>query len=249
VRPSYDVFAPHFDAWQRAFGCAYDDLILPRVGRALARHAPDARRIVDLGIGTGDLAIALARSGFEMTGVDRAPAMLAVAREKARAAGVSLSLVEQDLRALTLDAPVDAALCVYTVVNQLTDDGDLARALAAVHANLRAGGLFVFETNLPASYARYWAGDETTDLGDAVVVRTHRRRPGANVIDADVSIRRRTCGGWDESRDHIAQRPWTDREIEAALTRASFTLVERETYDPFVENAAPTKALWACRRA
>jgi ubiquinone/menaquinone biosynthesis C-methylase UbiE len=144
VRPSYDVLAPYFDAWQRAFGCVYDDLILPRVVEALARHAPDARRVADLGIGTGDLAVALARRGFEVTGVDRAPAMLAVAREKARAAGVVLTLVEQDLRALALPAPVDAAVCVYTVVNQLTDDGDLARALAAVHANLRPAGLFVF---------------------------------------------------------------------------------------------------------
>lgn len=39
---SYARFAAHFDAWQQAFGGSYDDLILPRLLAALARHAPHA---------------------------------------------------------------------------------------------------------------------------------------------------------------------------------------------------------------
>jgi SAM-dependent methyltransferase len=241
----YDVFAPHFDAWQRSFGCVYDELILPRILDVLSRHAPAARRVVDLGIGTGDLAIALARRGLAVTGVDRAPAMLAVAREKAAAARVSLALVEQDLRALRLDAPADVALCVYTVVNQLTGDGDLARALAAAHANLVPGGVFAFELNLPASYARYWDGEETVDVGDAVIIRTSRRRGG--IVEAEVSIRRRTRCGFDEVVDRVAQRPYDDRAVEAALAPTGFVVVERQAYDPFAGGGEPTKALWVCR--
>jgi SAM-dependent methyltransferase len=244
---SYDAFAPHFDAWQRSFGCAYDELVLPRLVAVLARHAPGARRIADLGIGTGDVAIALAARGFEVVGVDRAPTMLAVAREKAGRAGVPVTLVEQDLRALRLDTPVDVAISVYTVVNQLTEDGDLGRAFRAIRTALVPDGVLVFETNLAASYARYWSGEETVDIGDAVIVRAHRRRPGSPVIDAEVSIRRRTWGGFDEVRDHIAQRPYAEDEIEAALARARFAVVEREAYDPFDRGGEATKALWVCR--
>jgi SAM-dependent methyltransferase len=225
---SYDAFAPHFDAWQRSFGCAYDELIQPRITDLLARHAPSARRVVDLGIGTGDLAIALARRGLEVVGVDRAPAMLAVAREKAAAAGVSLMLLEQDLRVVRLPEPADVALCVYTVMNQLTGEGDLARALAAIRVSLVPGGLFVFELNLPASYARYWNGEEAVDVGDALIVRTSRRRPGSSVIEAEVSIRRRTCCGFDEVVDCIAQRPYEDAEVEVALASGGFIVLERE---------------------
>jgi ubiquinone/menaquinone biosynthesis C-methylase UbiE len=247
VAVSYDAFAPHFDAWQRSFGCAYDELVLPRVVDVLARHAGAARRVVDLGIGTGDLAIALARRGYDVTGVDVAPAMLAVARDKARRAGVRVDLVAADLRALTLDPAADAAFCVYTVVNQLTADGDLARAFGAVARSLVPGGLFAFETNLPASYARYWSGGEHVDTGDAVIVRTHRRRPGSHVIEATVSIRTRSCGGWHEVRDRIEQRPWSDAEVRAALRAGGFGLVERDEYDPFAGGPEPTKALWVCR--
>jgi SAM-dependent methyltransferase len=248
VPVSYDAFAPHFDAWQRSFGPAYDDLILPRILDVLGRHAPGARRVADLGIGTADLAIALARHGYEVIGVDRAPAMLAVARAKAERAGVALTLVEQDLRRLRLPEPVDAAICVYTVLNQQTADGDLARTFRAVRAALVPGGLFAFELNLPASYARYWQGEHTADVGDAVIVRTHHGRPGSPVIEARVSIRRRTCCGIEELTDHIAQRPYDDAEVDAALARTGFGVLERQRYDPFETGGEPTKSLWVCVR-
>jgi len=241
----YDAFAPHFDAWQRAHGGVYDDLILPRITDALGRHAPAAHRVVDLGIGTGDLAIALAERGHAVIGVDRAPTMLAVAREKAARAGVALELVLQDLATLALDVPADAAVCVYTVVNQLTGDGDLERAFAAVARNVVPGGLFVFETNLPASYERYWNGEEAIDTGSAVIVRTHRRQ--GDVIEAEVSIRQKTCGGFDEVRDCILQRPYADAEITGALDAAGFRVLERVDYDPFETRGAPVKTLWTGR--
>jgi SAM-dependent methyltransferase len=244
---SYDRFAPHFDAWQRAFGPPYDELVLPRLLDALARHGPQVRRIADLGAGTGDLAIALARRGFAVVAVDRSEPMLALARAKAAAAGLAaapLLFVAQDLRALRLAPPVEAAVCVYTVMNQLTDDGDLDRALAAVTAALVPRGLFLFELNLPASYARYWSGTETVELADAVIVREHRRRSGAPVIEARVRIR--SAAG--EVEDFIAQRLYSDSEAERALAAAGFAVLERTAFNPFDPQGPPAKALWVVRR-
>src|SRR5262249_46805606 len=130
----------------------------------------------------------------------------------------------------------------------LTGDGDLARAMRAVRGGLVPGGLFLFELNLPASYARYWSGEEAVDVGDAVIVRTHQRRTQPPVIEATASIRRRTCGGFDEVIDHIAQRPYEDAEVDAALAAAGFVVLERDRFDPFDAGGEPTKALWSCRR-
>src|SRR5262245_10245619 len=248
---SYDAFAPHFDAWQRAFGAPYDTLILRRVLDALARHAPDARRVADLGAGTGELVVALAARGYGVVAVDRSAPMLAVARAKAEAASLTTlpEFVEQDLRVLRLERPVDVALCVYTVINQLTEDGDLARALAAVREALVPAGLFVFELNLPASYARYWSGTETTALGDAVVVRQHRRLPRSPVIEARVTIRRHDADGGETVTDRILQRPFDDHEVEAALAGAGLALLERTAFNPFAPAEPPVKALWCARRS
>ncbi|HLK11429.1 MAG TPA: methyltransferase domain-containing protein [Candidatus Binatia bacterium] len=243
---SYDRFAPHFDAWQRAFGPPYDELVLPHLLAALARHGRDVRRIADLGAGTGDLAVALARRGFAVVGVDCSVPMLALARAKAAAAGLAEPpvFVAQDLRALQLARPVDAAVCVYTVMNQLTGDGDLDRALAAVRGALVPGGLFLFELNLAASYARYWSGTETVRLADAVVVREHRRLAGAPVIEARVRIR----GPEGEAEDRIAQRLYTEVEVEHAVAAAGLDVVERTEFNPFAAHGPAMKALWVVRR-
>jgi SAM-dependent methyltransferase len=239
---SYDRFAPYFDAWQRAFGGSYDALILPRVRAALARHAPGARRIADLGVGTGDLAVALARAGCAVVAVDRSAPMLQVARAKAAGLDAPPVFVEQDLRTLRLEPPVDAAVCVYTVMNQLTGDGDLERALDAVHGALVPGGVFVFELNLPAAYARYWSGRETVDIPGAVVVREHHA--DRDVIEARIMIR---SSDGEDLHDAIAQRAYGDVEVERALAGAGFLLLERAAFNPFDARGEPVKALWAAR--
>ena len=245
---AYDRFAPHFDAWQQAFGGPYDALVLPRVLAALARHQQPIRYVVDLGIGTGDLVIALACAGYEVTGVDRSQPMLDEARRKIAAANLDRgpTLLCQDIRALRLDRRVDAAVCVYTVANQLTADGDLDRMLCAVRGALVPGGLFLCEVNLPEAYARYWSGEETIALPDAVVTREHRRIAGTPVLEALVTIRR---SDGTMVHDRIAQRPYGDDELEAALDAAGFRVAAVERFNPFDPAAAAVKALWSTQRA
>ena len=244
---AYDEFAPYFDAWQDAFGGAYDDLILPRLRALLARHAPQARRIADLGIGTGTLVLALARAGFTVLGVDVSRPMLEVARGKVSAAGLdaAVTLIEADIRMLALAPPADAAVCVYTVVNQLTGDGDLDRLLAGVHRSLVPGAPFLFEVNLPAAYARFWSGTESVQAGAVRITRTHAPVAGTSLLEANVTIE---APDGSARRDRILQRPYDAAELEAALARHAFTPAAVESYDPFAAAGEPTKALWVAQR-
>jgi SAM-dependent methyltransferase len=246
VAHAYDEFAPYFDAWQAAFGGAYDDLILPRLSALLARHAPQARRLADLGIGTGTLVIALARRGFEVVGVDVSRPMLDVARGKVAAAGLAraVTLLEADVRELALEPSLDAAVCVYTVVNQLAGDGDLDRLLAGVHRALVPEGVFVFEVNLPAAYARFWSGSEIVQAGAVRIRRTHARL-AVNLVEARVTIE---APDGSVRHDRILQRAYEAAELEEAAARNGFTVAQVERFDPFGAAGEPTKALWVAQR-
>ena len=85
----------------------------PQLMRALDTYAVDPgpggrpRRALDLGCGTGDNAVELARRGWEVTGIDVAARPLATARQKARAAGVVVDFRAGDVRHLDVDAPFD----------------------------------------------------------------------------------------------------------------------------------------------
>jgi SAM-dependent methyltransferase len=105
-----------------------------------------ARTVLDVGCGTGTFACALAARGVEVTGVDPAAAMLAVARRKVGADRVRwIHGVATDLPALE----VDLATMTANVAQVFLDDDEWRRTLGAIRAALRPGGHLVFETRRP----------------------------------------------------------------------------------------------------
>jgi cyclopropane fatty-acyl-phospholipid synthase-like methyltransferase len=77
-------------------------------------------RAIDLGCGTGANAVFLARHGFEVTGVDFAPAALAKARAMAGAAGVRVRFVEDDLTGFRHDLGHFDVLVDYGTLDDLS---------------------------------------------------------------------------------------------------------------------------------
>ncbi|MBG0833218.1 class I SAM-dependent methyltransferase [Planomonospora sp. ID67723] len=105
--------------------------------------------VLELGVGTGRIALPLARAGLKVTGVDVSPAMLAKLREKDPDGLVEA--VEGDFTEL----PVDGAFSVVFVVNsllQLSDPADQMRCLVKVRERLEPGGVFVMEEANPAAF-------------------------------------------------------------------------------------------------
>ncbi|GAA1490847.1 class I SAM-dependent methyltransferase [Brachybacterium sacelli] len=106
-----------------------------------------ARTVVDIGCGTGALAVRLAASGLDVTGVDPAAASLEVARGKPSAELVRWVLgTAEDLSTLVADAAVMTGNVAQVFV---TDEG-WASTLRALRATLRRGGHLVFESRRPA---------------------------------------------------------------------------------------------------
>ncbi|HJU48113.1 MAG TPA: methyltransferase domain-containing protein, partial [Gaiellaceae bacterium] len=83
----YDSIARIYDPWSRS---VTEDVEF-YVDECVASGGP----VVELAVGTGRIAVPVARAGVDVIGVDQSPGMLAVAREAAEAAGVSARL---DLR-------------------------------------------------------------------------------------------------------------------------------------------------------
>jgi len=110
-----------------------------------------ARRVLDVGCGTGTFACLLAARGVTVVAVDPAGASLEVARAKPAADRVHW------VRGRVTDLPpikVDLATMTGNVAQVFLADDEWAATLRAVHAALRRGGRLVFETREPG--ARAW---------------------------------------------------------------------------------------------
>jgi SAM-dependent methyltransferase len=111
-----------------------------------------AASVLDLGCGTGTLAIMLAARGFDVTGVDPAGAMLDVARAKPNAGRVRW--IHGSAASLPALLRVDLVTMTGNAAQAIVDDEAWQSTLRGVRDALRPGGRFVFETRKPA--ARAW---------------------------------------------------------------------------------------------
>ena len=140
---SFDRAAPLYDETR---GYAPD--VAEQIGAAIVEAAgaqPDTR-FLEVGVGTGRIALPIARLGYDYTGVDISEGMMARLRDKAAAlseeaaAPLRLQVVTADMTALPFpDASFDAAVAVH--VFHLVRDW--RQAVDEVLRVLRPGGLFL----------------------------------------------------------------------------------------------------------
>jgi ubiquinone/menaquinone biosynthesis C-methylase UbiE len=126
----------------------------------LAGQTP--QRVLDMGCGTGHLAVALAGQSHRVVGADPAKAMLDVARRKPNAEQVTW--VEADAAGLNLDTRFDLITMTGHVFQIFLSDEAVHEALLNLKRHLAENGRLAFETRNPAYRAwEKWTPDQTTE--------------------------------------------------------------------------------------
>ncbi len=140
----YDEIASIYDPWSRS---VTEDVEF-YVEQALATGGP----VVELAVGTGRIAIPMARAGIDVIGVDSSPGMLAVARAVGEEAGVAarLDLRVGDLREPPVPERVPLVCCPFRTLLHMETEDEKLRALRAAHDLLEPHGRFVFDVFAPS---------------------------------------------------------------------------------------------------
>lgn len=105
------------------------------------------RSVLDLGCGTGNHAIPLAKRGYEIVGVDFSAEMLSHARRKAAAVFGDKGPVFRrgDIRYIDLQRQFDAVLMMFAVLSYQIENADVLSTLKTARHHLYQGGLLIFD--------------------------------------------------------------------------------------------------------
>lgn len=233
----YDLVMQHvdYDVW-----AAY-------VHQLLTQHGTDIDLVLELGCGTGSLALQLQPLGdYTYIGTDRSPQMIRVARIKAEDAGLALRFEQLDFTSFDVSRSVDAIVLLYDGLNYLLGPAQVRSMLASAFDAVRPGGIFCFDQSTPANSVHH--GEDFEDAGEAdgfAFIRHSHYDPDTRLHRTTFDI---TIDGQHYHEEHV-QRAYTRNEIRALVEAVGFEPLA--AYDNFSFEAATSESErihWVVRR-
>jgi SAM-dependent methyltransferase len=213
-----DGFADVYDEW-------YADVtdVEATVARLVELAGPDGR-VLELGVGTGRLAVPMSDAGLRVVGIDASEAMLAKLAERDSARRVE-SLLGDMVDELP-DGPYDAVLVAYNTIFNLTGDGEQQRVFRQVAERLSPNGVFVVEAFVPD----FGDDDGSSEVSvrsmaaDHVVLSVSVNRPEAQLAEGQF-VQFTEAGG-------VRLRPWSIRwatpgQLDDMAAAAGLSLIQR----------------------
>lgn len=207
----------------------------------------DVQSVLDLGCGTGNHLLPLARRGYSVAGVDVSRDMLANAQAKARTDDLDVNLVEGDVRSIELGRTFDAVIMMFAVLGYQTTNDDVSRALGTVRRHLGHDGLFAFDcwygpavlSQRPSDRVREWT------RGNVQLLRA---------ASGEIDSRRHLCrvryrlwridrgGGCESTCEEHVMRYFFPLELELFLSNSGMQLLGLSAFSELGRD--PDEATW-----
>lgn len=230
---AYDAIADLYDPWSRT------------VTEDIAFYVAEARKarstVVELGVGTGRIAVPVAAAGVPVIGVDSSAGMLEVCRRRAEAAGVEhlLDLRLGDLLDPPVPERVRLVISPFRALLHLATPAERERALASAHDLLRPGGRLVFDVFAPSA-------EDVQDTHD----RWLEREPGIwELAHWDLERRVLTLRIRGPESETSMQLAWLPvEEWRALLEQAGFEVVACYGWFDLRPYAGGEDSIWLARR-
>ena len=247
--PSYSILAKYYDTLNSGVNYAeWADFICG----FFSRGAREISRVLDMGCGTGNMTLELARRGYNLIGADISIDMLAEARRRSDAEGLDVLYIVQDMRELDLFGSFDAVVCCLDGINYITETAGLLSCFSGVHKFLGNGGIFMFDVNTPYKFNNIYACNDYI-LEDKKILCAWRNQfnKSSGLCRFYLSVfEQRKDGAYDRLDEMQTERCYSMRTIKKLLYQAGFA--DTEVYGSFDHAAvSETDERWyfVCRKS
>ncbi len=204
--------------------------------KLLQKHAPAARKILELGCGTGIHASQLVRDGYEVHGVDLSETMLAAAIDRRARLDTKdrerLSFSLGNARDVRLDSTFDAVVALFHVVSYQVTDEELGAIFETASRHLAPGGVFLFDFWFGPAVLATRPTVREKQLESAEITVSRIATPEMNERDRYVDVRYqvfihdKATGSTDQLRESHRMRYLDLEEIEKLAHMSGFRLLD-----------------------
>lgn len=212
------------------FAALYDRLMDDVDYDAWARHymrllnLTPKDKVAEMGCGTGEISIRLAKAGIPLLATDLSPEMIAVAQDKARRSGAQLQFAVQDMTRFAVPRRVHAVLCACDGVNYLTELKQVKACFTRVFEALRPGGRFAFDISAPAKLDRMAGQMYGEDREDVTYLWMNEKNEAKHTLEMNLAFFvRQENGLYRRFSERHVQRIHTPEELLSLLAETGFT--------------------------
>lgn len=184
------------------------------------------RLVLELACGTGTVSRKLSQAGYEMLSADSSADMLAKADEKFRGLDMPPVIICQDMLELDLYGTVQAAVCCLDSLNYLEDTAQLQRAFDRVSLFMEQGGRFIFDMKSADMFAQMGGSSSVFEGDNFFCAWQYGYDPQSKRAQHTVDIFEASGDRYRRCTEQHFQRAFSRLQVETALDRAKFKLVE-----------------------
>jgi 2-polyprenyl-3-methyl-5-hydroxy-6-metoxy-1,4-benzoquinol methylase len=135
---------------------------------AFLKFGVEPKLILELGCGTGSMAIELSKRNYEVIALDSSADMLTRAYNKALENDVDILFLNQDMRDFELYGTVDIIICLLDSLNYITSLEEVKKIFRLVNNYLNPGGLFIFDINSAYKLSHTLGNEVFYELGEEI---------------------------------------------------------------------------------
>lgn len=206
-----------YDEWR-----AFVHKKIKQYGRA------DTKRLLDVGCGTGELAIRLAKDGFDVTGVDLSENMLAIAQAKAEQQRINVEFFQQNMTELEGFLPFDGVIIFCDSLNYLQNETDIQQTFQRIYELLHEGGLLLFDVHSVYKMDHVFQGATFASNDESISyiwICDPLETPHTVVHELTFFVQEED-GRYERYDEWHIQRTFDVKQYEQWLTSAGFTVLE-----------------------
>lgn len=196
------------------------------------------KTILDLGCGTGEITLGLAKGSRTVTGVDYSAEMLTVAQVKAQESSKDIKWIQQDIKLLNGFTDVDLIVSYCDVLNYITEIEDVESVFSHVYNSLGELGTFVFDVHHQPFVNNHLINKTFADVNDETsYIWFCYEGEEAGSIEHDITFFVRENGMYKKITEYHEQRIFSLDEYRIALNNAGFNKIKfRVDFDLENEN-------------